>query len=169
MYHNKKKQYVLLIRKNKNTVKNRELNSLLSLSFGYALYGWLDDARKGEDGEDTVLMMAEEVKKTAEKGISHYYNYVSDEQKTECEKLINKIAAVWEPEGEPFTVYINFCLAVFDDVLRFEKLNINQKTVIEEVADLTAGLLTQFDSNYEDTTSSEKAARAFSEWKVGKF
>ena len=171
MYHlinKKKKNYVIIVKKERDTIKEKELNCVLSLSFAYALHGWLDDARTGEEGEESILLMAEAVKNVSEKGIL-LYRYVTDKQKDRCAEVIEKITKIWNPGGEVFTVYINFCLAVLEDVLKFEKMNHTQRTAIQETADTVAGLLTQFDSDYDDIESAEKAANAFSVWKRNKF
>lgn len=147
----------------------KELNPLTGLALAHALYDWLDGNRQNDPGEEIILAMAKEVQVEANRVITLFFDYLTNTQKNKVAKVVDEIATVFDNEGEQFTVYINLTSAVLEDILRFEKLTPERRQGIENVFDCVDGLLTQFDEDYSDIASAEKADKAFKIWKRRKF
>lgn len=137
------------------------------MSFASYIHGILADGYRAND-QESVLAIALAVKQKAETVIKSF-DKVSSEQIYFCFRKIEKIRKKHWTHQQDITVYINFCIAIIEDCLQWERIPENLRPDIEETADLLTSLLLCFDSDYSDNDAAELATAAFKTWKVVKF
>lgn len=160
-------QPIILI--NRPYCKDKEINTISALALSGALYNWMLNGHKGSPEEVAALPIAKEANKIAVALRESQFYSASPEQTVKVKKVLDEISTCWQKGGEPFQTYINFTIAILEDILKFEKNSKFVTAKLNELLDLMSAMLPQFDPDYEDLEAAETAGKAFKIWKRNKF